>query len=240
MAQIVITYRDGSEQIVATNEAWKTACGAIVENDFMHGETHDARRELTGWSHTKYDDRTWLPVTTFSKPTIEISPTLGTTVQNTQQIKPIGEPNKIEAWPDPVWIFDLGQNIAGRVCLQVKGRAGQIIRIRYAEVINADGSIYTDNLRAARVTDYYILRGNPAGESWEPKFTFHGFRYVEVGGHPETLTAEAITGIVLHNDIPRTGDFSCSDPLINQLQRNIDWGQRGNFLEVPTDCPQRN
>ena len=210
LAQIVITYRDGSEQTVVTDHAWKTSSGAIVENDIMHGETHDARRELNGWSQADYDDRTWLPVATFPQPNIEISPTIGTTVQATQEIKPVSEPRKIAVWPDPVWIFDLGQNLAGRIRLRVKGPAGQTLRLRYAEVVNADGSLYTENLRAARVTDYYILRGDPAGEIWEPKFTFHGFRYVEVSGHPETLTAEAITGIVLHNDIPRTGDFTSS------------------------------
>ncbi|MCF7688547.1 MAG: glycoside hydrolase family 78 protein, partial [Cephaloticoccus sp.] len=240
LAQLVITYRDGSRQIVATDGAWKTAFGAMVENDIMHGETHDARRELTGWSLPQYDDRNWLPATVHPAPAIDISPTIGPTVRATQEITPVAAPNKKDGWPEPVWIFDLGQNIAGRIRLKVKGKAGQIIKLRYAEMLNADGSIYTDNLRAARVTDFYILRGDPAGETWEPKFTFHGFRYVEVSGHAGDLTADAVTGIVLHSDTPRTGDFTCSDPLINQLQRNIDWGQRGNFLEVPTDCPQRN
>ncbi|MBX3750967.1 MAG: family 78 glycoside hydrolase catalytic domain, partial [Opitutaceae bacterium] len=168
-------------------------------------------------------------------------PTIGPLVRATQEIKPITSPRRMEAWPEPVWIFDLGQNIAGRIRLNVKGKAGQTLKIRYAEILNpADNTLYTDNLRAARCTDFYIMRGDAAGETWEPKFTFHGFRYVEISGHPEDMTAEAVTGIVLHSDTPRTGDFSCNDKLINQLQRNIDWGQRGNFLEVPTDCPQRN
>lgn len=241
LAQLVITYRDGSTAIIATDSGWKTAFGAIVENDIMAGETHDARRELTGWCSAGYDDSAWSPVTTFPAPAIELSPTIGPLVRATQEIKPVAPPRKTDAWPAPVWIFDLGQNIAGRIRLQVKGAAGQILRIRYAEILNpADQSLYTDNLRAARCTDYYILRGDPAGETWEPKFTFHGFRYVEISGDIGELTADAVTGIVLHSDTPRTGDFSCNDELINQLQRNIDWGQRGNFLEVPTDCPQRN
>ncbi len=240
LAQIVVTYRDGTEEIIATDGSWKTEHGAILENDIMHGEAYDARRELIGWSEPKYDDRTWPPVTTFTAPAIEISPTIGPMVQATQEIKPIAAPVKKDGWPEPTWIFDLGQNIAGRIRLKITGKAGQTIKLRYAEVLNTDGSIYTDNLRAARVTDFYILRGDSGGEVWEPKFTFHGFRYVEIGGYLGDLTADAVTGIVLHNDTPRTGDFTCSDPLINQLQRNIDWGQRGNFLEVPTDCPQRN
>jgi len=239
-AQLIITHTDGSEHLVASDRGWKTAFGAIIENDFMHGEAHDARRELIGWDQADYRDDEWGPATPFPDPGIAISSTLGPTVQATEEITCATAPKKIGVWPNPVWIFDLGQNIAGRVRLKVSGTPGQIIRLRYAEVINPDGSLYTDNLRAARVTDFYTLRGDPAGETWEPKFTFHGFRYVEVDGHPDDLTADAITGVVLHNATPRTGSFSCSDPLINQLQRNIDWGQRGNFLEVPTDCPQRN
>lgn len=239
-AQLVVTLADGSEQVMATDGSWKVAYGPILENDIMHGETYDARLELGDWSSAGYDDSTWAPVTVFPAPPIEFSPVLGPTVQATQEIKPVEAPKQINIWPSPVWVFDLGQNIAGRVRLHVQGPAGRVLRLRYAEVLNPDGSLYTDNLRAARCTDFYILRGDPNGETWEPRFTFHGFRYVEVFGHEEPMRADAITGIVLHSATPRTGDFTCSDPLINQLQRNIDWGQRGNFLEVPTDCPQRN
>jgi alpha-L-rhamnosidase len=241
LAQLVITYRDGSTDVVASDVFWKTTTGAISENDIMAGETHDARRELPGWNLPGYDDEAWLPVTEFPSPAIEISPSIGPLVRVTQELKPIAPPRKQEAWPEPVWIFDLGQNLAGRIRLRVKGPAGQMLKIRYAEILNpADNQIYVDNLRAARCTDFYTLRGDPAGETFEPKFTFHGFRYVEVSGHVGDMTADAVTGIVLHSDTPRTGDFECNDPLINQLQRNIDWGQRGNFIEVPTDCPQRN
>lgn len=241
LAQIVVTYRDGSVEIVATDALWKTYFGAIVENDIMAGETHDARRELTGWNQPDYDDGFWTSVTTFPAPAIELSPSIGPLVRATQEIKPITPPRKQDGWPEPVWIFDLGQNIAGRIRLRVKGKAGQMLKIRYAEILDPkDNSFYTDNLRAARCTDFYILSGDADGETWEPKFTFHGFRYVEISGHQGEMTADAVTGIVLHSDTPRTGDFSCNDELINQLQRNIDWGQRGNFIEVPTDCPQRN
>jgi len=241
LAQIIITYRDGSFETVATDALWKTSFGAIVENDIMAGETHDARRELTGWSLPDYDDGFWTSVTTFPAPAIELSPSIGPLVRATQEVKPIAPPRRQDSWPEQVWIFDLGQNIAGRIRLRVKGKAGQMLKIRYAEILNpADNSFYTDNLRAARCTDFYILKGDPNGEVWEAKFTFHGFRYVEVSGHSDEMTVDSVTGIVLHSDTPRTGDFSCNDELINQLQRNIDWGQRGNFIEVPTDCPQRN
>lgn len=240
LAQLEINYTDGTRETIVSNDAWRTAPGPITESDFMHGESYDARRELPGWDTTDFDERGWLPVVTFPAPNISLVPTLGPTVREAQQLKPIAPPVLKGAWPAPVWIFDLGQNMVGRVRLHVKGTAGQLIKLRFAEVLTAEGQIYTDNLRGARQTDYYICRGDAAGETWESRFTFHGFRYVEMSGHEAQPLEDAITGIVLHSDTPRTGDFACNDPLVNQLQRNIDWGQRGNFLEVPTDCPQRN
>jgi alpha-L-rhamnosidase len=239
-AQLILTFADGSTQLIATDSAWRTSFGPITESDIMFGETYDARRELTGWSTAEYDDRAWLPVTTFPAPAIELSPVLGPSVRVTQEIKPAAPAKKHNIWPEPVWLVDLGQNMVGRVRLKVNVPAGRILKLRFAEVLNPDGTIYVENLRGIRAADYYTAKGDPDGEIWEPRFTFHGFRYVELSGHPEDLPADAITGVVLHNDTPRTGDFTCNDPLINQLQRNIDWGQRGNFLEVPTDCPQRN
>ncbi len=239
-AQLILTFADGSTQVVATDGSWKVAFGPIAESDIMFGETYDARRELPGWSTAEGDDRAWLPVTTFPAPAIELSPVLGPTVRATQELKPAAPAKKFNVWPEPVWIVDLGQNMVGRVRLKVKVPAGRILKLRFAEVLNPDGTLYIENLRGIRAADYYTAKGDPKGEVWEPRFTFHGFRYVEVSGHPEDLPADAITGVVLHSDTPRTGDFTCNDPLINQLQRNIDWGQRGNFLEVPTDCPQRN
>ncbi len=242
LAQLVLTFTDGSTQTIVTDGAWKTSYGAIIEADLIHGESYDARRELRGWDEPGYDDSTWLPVVKLPDPGIEISATLGPCVRATQELKPIAPPNKVASWPTHKWVFDMGQNMVGRVRLHVRGLAGQVIRLHFAEMLNKDGTIYTENLRDARQTDHYVLRGDPAGETWESKFTFHGFRYVELRGTPvpESLLPDAITGIVLHSDTPRTGTFSCSDPLINQLQSNVDWGQRGNFLEVPTDCPQRN
>jgi alpha-L-rhamnosidase len=240
LAQLVLTFADGTTQTIVTDGAWKTSFGPIVDSDLIMGETYDARRELSGWSEPDYDDSAWRPVELFTTPAIEICPVLGPAVHATQEVKPIAPPVLAATWPTPKWTFDLGQNMVGRIRLHVCGKAGQVLRLRYAEVLNADGSIYTDNLRAARQTDHYTLRGDPAGETWESSFTFHGFRYVEIRGHPDVMLPDAVTGIVLHSDTPRTGTFSCSDPLINQLQSNIDWGQRGNFLEVPTDCPQRD
>ena len=240
LAQVVITFTDGSTQTIATGDSWRTAFGPIVDNDLINGEAYDARKEMPGWDTADFDDSSWQPAEIFPSPAIAISPHIGPPVRATQELRPLGPPKRIETWQTPIWIYDMGQNMVGRVQLKVRGAAGQVVRLRFAEVLSPDGNIYTDNLRAARQTDHYTLRGDPAGETWESQFTFHGFRYVEIYGPTADPVPGAITGIVLHSDTPRTGEFSCSDPLVNQLQSNIDWGQRGNFLEVPTDCPQRN
>lgn len=156
-------------------------------------------------------------------------------IRVTEQLKP-----KAITQPQPGnFIFDMGQNMVGLVQLKVRGAAGTRVRLRFAEMLNPDGTAYTANLRGARATDTYVCAGKGV-ETWTPTFTFHGFRYVEVTGFPGTPTTDAITGLVIGSDIPKTGSFSTSSPLVNQLQANIDWGQRGNFLSVPTDCPQRD
>ena len=152
-----------------------------------------------------------------------------------EELKPIAvtEPRPGE------FVFDLGQNMVGWVRLSVNGPAGTTVTMRFAEILNPDGTVYTTNLRSAKCTDQYTLKGEGT-ETWEPRFTFHGFRYVEMSGFPGTPSIDAITGVVINSDIQQTGSFACSNPMLNQLQHNIWWGQRGNFLEVPTDCPQRD
>jgi alpha-L-rhamnosidase len=159
----------------------------------------------------------------------------GSPVRRTQEIKPIG----IKEPKPGVFVYDLGQNFAGWARLKVKGSAGQKVTLRFAEMLNPDGTIYTTNLRGAKCTDTYVLKGG-GEEVWEPRFTFHGFRYVEVTGFPGAPKADAITGVVLNSDAPRTSAFECSSKLLNRLYQNIVWGQRSNYLEVPTDCPQRD
>jgi len=150
-------------------------------------------------------------------------------------------PAKKVTEPKPgAYVFDLGQNFAGIVRLKIKGVAGTQVRLRYGEMINKDGTIMTENLRKARATDFYTLRGDVAGETWSPRFTYHGFQYVEVTGLTEKPALDAITGLVLHNDTPLVGSFECSDPVLTQLGRNAQWTQRANFVEIPTDCPQRD
>jgi alpha-L-rhamnosidase len=238
LAQIVLTYADGSKEIIATDKNWKVTQGAILESDMLMGESYDARRELTGWSKPGYDDSSWWTVEVFADHGAALVATNGPSVKCQEELQPVSIreiPNRV----NPRWIFDLGQNMVGWVRLAVRGDKGTTITIRYAEVINPDGTLYTANLRTARNTDHYTLKGREE-EVWEPRFTFHGFRYVELSGFPGIPTAETITGIVVHSEISSIAAFECSDPLINQLQHNIVWGQKGNFVDVPTDCPQRD
>ncbi|MFO0909230.1 MAG: family 78 glycoside hydrolase catalytic domain [Isosphaeraceae bacterium] len=148
-------------------------------------------------------------------------------------------PRQIRRQGTNTYVFDMGQNFAGVVRLRVRGHPGQKITLRFAERLNPDGSIYTTNLRSARCLDTYICRGE-GEEVWEPRFTFHGFQYVEVQGLTEPPTPETITGLALSSDTPRVGSFHCSDPMLNQLHSNILWTQRANFIDIPTDCPQRD
>ncbi|HLO32055.1 MAG TPA: glycoside hydrolase family 78 protein [Anaerolineales bacterium] len=238
LAQIILTYSDGNQEIIATDESWKVTQGPVLESDMLMGESYDARRELTGWCNPGYDDSAWWSPEVFEDRGAALVATNGPAVKRQEELRPV----KLWEIPDfvnPRWIFDLGQNMVGWVRLRVCGDKGTTVSIRSAEVLNPDGTLYTANLRTARNTDYYTLKGD-GEEIWEPRFLFHGFRYVELLGYPGIPTEETVTGIVIHSDTPLTGTFECSDPLINQLQHNIVWGQKGNFVDVPTDCPQRD
>ncbi|MDX1932844.1 MAG: family 78 glycoside hydrolase catalytic domain [Capsulimonadales bacterium] len=245
LGQLVLTLADGSMQVVTTGEDWKFTFGPILEADLLMGETYDARRELGDWAAPGYDDSAWQAVRRFDDPGIELSAMTGPAVRATQELTPIGPPQFMGGWPAGTYIFDMGQNMVGTIRFKLKGKAGDTVRFRFAETLKGGpaattGPIYTDNLRSAKQTDYYTLKGDPDGEVFEPRFTFHGFRFVEVYGLTEKPVPEDLTGIVLHSEIPQTGDFGCSDPLITRLQSNIDWGLRGNYLDIPTDCPQRD
>ncbi|HTP10825.1 MAG TPA: glycoside hydrolase family 78 protein [Anaerolineae bacterium] len=238
LAQLVLTYADGSQAVIATDSSWRATTGPILESDMLMGESYDARRELTGWDQPGYDDSRWWPVEVFADAGAELVATNGPQVIRQETLQPVSI-RKIPDFVNPRWIFDMGQNMVGWVRLRVRGERGTTITLRYAEALNPDGTLYTINLRSARNTDHYTLKGDEE-EIWEPHFLFHGFRYVELQGFPGVPTPETITGVVVHSDTPPTGKFECSDPLINQLQHNIVWGQKGNFVDVPTDCPQRD
>jgi len=235
LAQLHIEYADGQTSIITSDPTWRASFGPIIESDMQAGETYDARREIPGWSRPGFDDKDWAPVVTGSsiKPVFQAYP--GVPVRRTQELPTV---KLTEPKPD-TFVFDLGQNFSGWIRLKVRGKAGDRVVMRFAEMLNADGTVYTANLRSARATDTYILKGG-GEEVWEPHFTFHGFRYVQVTGLTGKPTPGTVTGIVVHSDAPLTSSFACSNPMLNQLHSNILWGQRSNYLEVPTDCPQRD
>ena len=233
--QLNVVYKDGTSEVVGTNSGWKASAGPTREADFLMGEFYDARLADSDWCRPGFDDSDWdnVEVGTNGKPLVQPHP--GPPVVEIQEFSPtsINQPSP------GILVFDLGQNFAGVVRLKVQGKPGQKITLRYAERLNPDGSIYTANLRGARTIDTYICRGDGI-ETWQPRFTFHGFQYVEVSGLTSEPDADTVTGIALSSNTPRAGWFECSDPQLNQLHNNILWTQYANFIDVPTDCPQRD
>ncbi len=235
--ELHLTYEDDSTEVILTDSSWKGTEGPIRLSDIYNGEVYDARLEHNGWDQPQFDDSQWTAVKILSRPTEaqlvaqEVEP-----VRRIQELRP----TRLIRTPAGDSILDFGQNMVGRVCLQVQGPAGTEITLEHAEVLDADGNFYTENLRAAQQKVTYVLKGSSEPEVYEPYFTFQGFRYVRVTGFPGPMSLGSFTAVVLHSDIDVTGQFFCSVPLLNQLQQNILWGQRGNFVDVPTDCPQRD
>ena len=239
LAQLEIKTAAGATITVAGDRTWKHWYGPLLHNDLLMGEAYDARLEARGWDQPGFDDRRWLPVELFDDTGAALAATNGPTVRRIEELSPIADPKVISGFTATRYIFDLGQNMVGRARFQGSARAGTTITLRFAEVLDGEGEIYTDNLRTARAVDIYTFKGEGV-ETWEPKFTFHGFRYVELSGYSGPVDRTTVSGIVLHSAMEPTGSFTCSDPLVNQLQHNITWGQKGNFVDVPTDCPQRD
>ncbi len=235
-AQLHVEYTDGTSKLVTTDGTWKATTGPILEGDFLMGETYDARREIEGWSTPGLDDMDWSPVDVTARINVRVEPHPGVAVEAFQTIKPV----EVAEPADGTYVFDMGTNFAGFVRLKVSGaEPGQKIVLRFAERLNPDGTLYTTNLRGARATDTYICKGN-GRERWQPRFTFHGFQYVEVTGYPGTPGRDAVAGIELTSATPVVGEFESSDEVANALYHNICQTQRANFIEVPTDCPQRD
>jgi len=233
--QLEIRYEDGRTERVVSDADWKTTAGPVLASDIYRGETYDARRELPGWTTAPYDDHAWAPVALLDPSPATLVPPVSPPVRRVRQLRP----KAIRQAPSGETVFDLGQNFTGWARLVVRGSAGTTITLRYAEVLDRDGNLYTGNLRGASQTDRYILNGK-GEEVYEPHFTFHGFRYVAVAGLPDPPDSATITGIAVSSDLVQTGLLVTSDSLLNRLQQNIVWGQRSNFLDVPTDCPQRD
>ncbi|MDX6236313.1 MAG: alpha-L-rhamnosidase, partial [Kribbellaceae bacterium] len=237
VAQLRITYDDGTTEVVATDNSWRTAPGAVQSADLLNGESYDARRatELTGWDRPGYDASAWGAVVVRSDATAKLVPQTDQPVRITQQLNARSIPS-----PTPgTYLYDLNQNMVGVARLTLTGKPGQTVRIRYGEVLNPDGTLYTANLRSAKATDHYTF-ATASPETFQPQFTFHGFRYVEITGLDTAPPASAITGVVLGTDGDLTSTFDTSSALVNKLHSNIVWGQRGNFLSIPTDTPARD
>ncbi|MCA1729966.1 MAG: glycoside hydrolase family 78 protein [Actinobacteria bacterium] len=236
LAQLNVEYEGGDTESIASDESWKSSLGPIEFSDLLMGESYDARKEQEGWAQPGFDDSGWWPVHSLEDlgdARLVAEPDEGVRVIREVETKKVTQPKS------GTYVFDLGQNMVGWVRLKVRGKAGTRVTLRHAEALNPDGTIYTVNLRTARQTDSYILKGG-GEEVFEPRFTFHGFRYVEVTGYPGEPPLDAITGRVVHSAMLPSGSFECSNTMVNRLQSNIIWGQRSNFVSVPTDCPQRD
>jgi len=233
--QLDIVYADGTRELIVSDDSWKSTTGSITNAEIYNGETIDARKQKTGWRTAGYDDKSWSGVKVSDYNKSILIATINEPVKKHETFTPV----KIFTTPKGEKVIDFGQNLVGWVMIKAKGNAGDTITISHAEVLDKYGNFYTDNLRAAKAQAKYILRGE-GEEFFEPHFTFFGFRYIKVDGYTGELKPENFTAVALYSDMKPTGTFTSSNSLINQLQHNIQWGQRGNFLDVPTDCPQRD
>jgi alpha-L-rhamnosidase len=231
LLQLHINYEDGTSETVLSDESWKSSTGAIRYSEIYNGETQDARKEQPGWTTTNFDDSEWSSVRVKNHTKANLVPTENEPVKKQEVFKPV----KIVTTPEGDQVIDFGQNLVGWVVVKAKGKAGDKIVLSHAEVLDKKGNFYTANLRLARQQNTYILNGG-AEETFEPHFTWQGFRYVKVEGVAGELKPENFTAVALYSDMTRTGNFTCSNPLVNQLQHNIEWSQKGNFIDIPTDC----
>ena len=233
--QLYLEGRDGLLMEVHSDTSWKTAPGPILEDSIYHGEIYDARLEQSGWDEPDFSEKGWKSVQKVKAPGGGLSAQLMPAIQVVDTIVPLTMTN-----PAPgVYVFDLGQNISGWAQLRVCGPAGTDVRLRFAELTYENGMINQENLRSARAEDLYILKGE-GEEVWEPRFTYHGFRYIEVTGYPGTPKIDSVRGRVVHTAVSPAGNFSCSKQLLNDIQRLILWGQKTNLHSIPTDCCQRD
>jgi alpha-L-rhamnosidase len=234
LAQLGLWFADGTDEWVVTDRRWQARFGAIRHADLLMGECHDLTRELPGWDAPGYDTAGWRDIACRPRDRRPLVADPGPPVRVTEQVAPVGMSRDAAGRR----IVDFGQNLPGWVRIGINGLPGRRIQIRHGEMLAADGSLYTDNLRSARQTDEVIPAAG--AQIFEPRFTLHGFRYAEVTGYPGNLDPADVSAQVAHSDIPATGAFESSEPWLNRLFANIDWGQRGNFISVPTDCPQRD
>ena len=233
--QLRIEFTDGSVQQVLTDESWKWSNGPILAESLFHGETYDARLEIPAWSEPSFDDAAWQAVSLLEKPPAILSSQIMPPIRVVDKVKPVS----ITPGENGASIVDFGQNLTGWIRVQAEGPAGTEITMRHAELLYPDGRLNQENLRSAKATDLYILKG--AGpENYAPRFTQHGFRYAEIAGYPGELTLDKLEAEVVHTDLRRAGHFECSSELYNQIRDITLWSLRSNNMSIPTDCPQRD
>jgi len=234
--ELILEFEDGTRETVSTDSSWEGHIGPILSSDLLMGESYDARLEVDGWTVPGQISSGWSPVVVWDKPVLaRIEPYPGAPVTEVEELPALS----VFSLPDGPSVFDLGQNMVGVVRLRLNVPAGTELVLRHGEMLNEEGSVYTGNLRSAEAIDRYIAKGGK-DETWQPRFTFHGFRYVQIEGLPGSPDLGTVTGVVLSSIQKSAASFECSDPKVNQLFSNIDWGFRGNYLDIPTDCPQRD
>ena len=238
IAELVVDYADGTSAVVGTDGSWKTTPGPTRTADMLDGESYDARvaDEVAGWDETAYEADEWGDVVVRDEPVDLLEPQTDDPVRVTEELT---DTEQIDSPTDGAYLYDLGQNMVGHVRITLQGEPGQTVRIRHGEVLNPDGTLYTANLRSAKATDYYTFASDEP-ETFEPSFTFHGFRYIEITGVSEAPAASDVVGVVVGTDGDLTSSLETNSDLVNQLQSNIVWGMRGNFLSIPTDTPARD
>ncbi len=231
--QLYIQYQDGTNELICSDDTWKVSQGPILENGIYYGEKYDARLEMPGWDCPNFNDSKW------GNSVIVKGAKLASQMIQPIRATEILKPQKLYSTSPGVYICDFGQNFTGYIRLRVHGPRDSKIKVRHSEIIDKYGNLNLATNRGALATDIYILKGD-GEEIFEPHFTYHGFRYTEITGFPGVPTKENIEGLFIHTDVPKTGDFYCSNDLINNIHKNIIWGQLSNFMSIPTDCPQRD
>lgn len=236
LLQLVVKYSDSTSDVIVSDDSWKlTNDGPIRSNNEFDGEKYDARKEMEGWANWGFDDSAWQQAQLVKAPRGTVQAQMNPHIEIIETIKPIS----IVEHKNGSYILDMGQNMVGWIKMKVKGKRGNCVKLRFAEQLDLNGALYTDNLRSAKATDCYILSGKGV-EEWEPSFTYHGFRFVEITGFPGRPKIEDFEGRVIHDKLAVVGQFETSNKIINQIYRNAFWGIRGNYRGVPTDCPQRD
>lgn len=234
IAELVVDYADGTQQTIVTDETWKAGRSPLLRAEIYDGEVYDARLELPGWNAPGFDDSHWLSTAHAGVDAALLQPRRSVPVRVVEERPAV----QVLRTPKGEDVVDFGQNCAGWVRLSLNAPAGVEIRVQYGEMLDKDGNFYRENMRTALAEMVYTTREGE--QSYAPLFTFFGFRYIRVTGWPGALSPEQFTQCVVHSDLERTGEFECSDARVNRLFENVIWGQRSNFVDVPTDCPQRD